>query len=785
MYVLSRLFLRSLAVWMGAAVILTGCLVELDTTGDSGIDSGTSEDATVDADTDTDTGALDASDASGIQDGGGDPVVQVASGFKATCARLASGGVTCWGDGRFGQLGNGSWETSTTPVAVTGVSDARDLAVGPFHACVVGASGGVSCWGWNDEGQLGNGIVVDSALPVDVIGLQDASQVAVGGRAYNGSSCAVHSGGSVSCWGENEMGQLGDGTTDDSEVPVTVIGITDAEEVAVGASFACARRVGGQVMCWGDNDEGQLGAGSSVASSSVGLDVTGVDDAQSLVVGDEHACVVRGSGALACWGANHEGQLGDSTWIDRNEPIHAQPTFQFTSVGLSSYSTCGRSLAGQVLCWGYGRYGQHGDGAWETRRFPVEADVPAEVLRISGGMNHLCAVTSEASVVCWGSNDFGQLGTQERSSTIVPESVQGGLTATAIAAGERFSCAVTTGGAVQCWGANGYGQLGDSTFVDRRAPATVVGIDGNALSAQDVDAMVGHACARLSDSTLRCWGRNDDGQLGDGTTANRNLPVEPQGVGATSHYAVGGYHTCAVSPGGGVQCWGYNSYGQLGDSTTEGRTLPVAVAGLTDVSAIFAGDDHTCVIRSAGTDRVLCWGRNDYGLLGDGTFVESHTPVPVVGVADASVLALGRYHSCALLLDGTVACWGYNGNRQLAVMTPARSEVPLAVGGLAGVVDLSAGEYHTCATLDTGRIRCWGSNVHRQCGSEMDHFATDSPLEVNDLLDAIAVDAGEVHTCALRSSGEVVCWGSNPQGELGTLETGTDQPTPLQVLGLP
>jgi cysteine-rich repeat protein len=285
----------------------------------------------------------------------------------------------------------------------------------------------------------------------------------------------------------------------------------------------------------------------------------------------------------------------------------------------------------------------------------------------------------------------------------------------AAAPGKEHTCVLMTTGGVKCWGRNDKGQLGDGTGSDSSVPVDVSGLSSGVVSLCSGEK---HTCAVLAGGGVKCWGLNDKGQLGDGTTTDRASPVNVSGM--SSGIAVvegGGKHTCAVTAAGAVKCWGLNDRGQVGDATTTDRLTPVDVSGVSSGAAgVSCGDKHTCAVFSAGG--VKCWGLNDKGQVGDATTTDRLTPVDVSGLTTgAAGVSCGEKHSCALLTAGGESCWGLNDVGQLGDGTTTDSLTPIAVTGLASsAVDAACGYGHTCAVLDTGGIVCWGNNNRSQLG---------------------------------------------------------------------
>ena len=234
-------------------------------------------------------------------------------------------------------------------------------------------------------------------------------------------------------------------------------------------------------------------------------------------------------------------------------------------------------------------------------------------------------------VKCWGDNSGGQLGDGTKTNRTTPVDVVTLTSGVAdVAAGTAHTCALTTAGGVKCWGRNEAGQLGDGTTTNRLTPVDVSGLSSG-VAALSADAF--HTCALTTAGGLKCWGSNNRGQLGDGTTTNRSTPVDVVGLSSgAAAVSAGGVHTCALTTAGGGKCWGGNEFGQLGDETTTNRTTPVGVVGLASgVAAVSAGSSHTCALTTAGG--VKCWGSSLVGQLGDGSAGFRTAPVDVVGFA--------------------------------------------------------------------------------------------------------------------------------------------------------
>lgn len=383
------------------------------------------------------------------------------------------------------------------------------------------------------------------------------------------------------------------------------------------------------------NDATSLGVGA-LADAGGSLSVVSIASGPS----SSHACAVTTEGGVKCWGQNEDGQLGDGSTADHATPADVSGlTSGVVAVAVGGSHTCALTSGGQVKCWGRNTYGQLGDATTSLSTTPVDVGLGAAAVAIAAGTQHSCALTNAGNVKCWGLNDAGQLGTGDFGDLVIttptPQSVVDmGAPVASIAAGAGRSCAVTTAGAAKCWGDNQFGGLGDNSQTNRASPTDVSGLSSGVAS---ISVGENHTCAVMTDGDAKCWGRNFQGQIGDGTSFNlRLVPVDV--VSGTSAISAGSVHTCAVTTAGGVHCWGDNQFGQLGDGSGQFSNVPIAVADLTSgVKSISAGTFSTFAVTTGMN--ALAWGLNSFGRLGDGTTNSAAVPVDVSGLTGGKATA--------------------------------------------------------------------------------------------------------------------------------------------------
>ena len=350
------------------------------------------------------------------------------------------------------------------------------------------------------------------------------------------------------------------------------------------------------------------------------------------------------------------------------------------------------------------------------------AQLSEPVTQISAGSYHGCALSASGGVKCWGRNDRGQLGDNSNSDRPIAVDVKGtggvgllsGIAAIAgggnLIQGSGHSCALTTSGGVKCWGGNYAGQLGNNSTSDSFTPVDVVGMSTGVVA---ISTGSSHTCALTTGGGVKCWGNNIAGELGNNSTMPSPVPVDVFGLtSGVSAISAGAYETCALTIAGGMKCWGDNTLGQLGDGSTTQRNTPVGVSGLTSgVLAIKTGNRTTCAVTATGGAK--CWGDNLYDQVGDGTMFSRHTPVDVFGLASGVVAisnSAGSEHTCALMTGGGVKCWGRDDRGQVGDNSPSipGTHFPADVVGLqGGVVGIAVQSLSTCALSATGKPRCW------------------------------------------------------------------------------
>jgi alpha-tubulin suppressor-like RCC1 family protein len=347
----------------------------------------------------------------------------------------------------------------------------------------------------------------------------------------------------VECWGDNQLGELGDGTMNASAHPVRVTGLEAARAISAGNHHACALLEGGSVRCWGSDQSGQLGdgidAGASPGSSTHATAVVGLHgSAIAISAGQDFTCALLASGEVDCWGGGYNGELGDAAQTTSPIPVKVPGVEDAIAIGAGDYDACAVLASGEAVCWG-----DNMDEELGTSPCPGPIN-----------MTHYCPT----------------------AATPVP----GVVGALGVAGGNLAACAWMSDGSAQCWGLNIGGYLGNGggavgTTWGPDAPGNVTGVSGAISITMGVD----HACALTEAGSVMCWGQNHGGQIGNGSGVDAYVPVEVPGLAGMTAVAAGGDHTCAVAGGQTIYCWGADFHGEVGDIPADAGTCDDGVPG--------------------------------------------------------------------------------------------------------------------------------------------------------------------------------------------------------------
>jgi alpha-tubulin suppressor-like RCC1 family protein len=752
----------------------------------------------------------------------GRTVTQVSAGQYHTCALDNLGTGYCWGLNSSGQDGRADTGTNFDAPVTIEPAGLDLITSGYTHSCMI-RSGRAYCWGANTYGQLGNNSTVSSSVPVPVYtggALSGVTLIQV--VAGNGYTCALDSDGVAFCWGYNADGELGNNSTTASDVPVAVntAGVLSGQtltELTAGQYAACALSAVGTAYCWGQGTSGQLGNGGT-ASSSVPVAVTASGLAFTAIDGGGlFACAVSTTGTAYCWGANASGQLGNSTTTTSDVPVlvNLPGAYVLTlTAGFNHACLVSGTTSFINYCWGDDTYGELGNGTTTTTPQSTPVTLAASsaltgktLAEINAGYQSTCATDSTGLAYCWGENNDGQVGnntttTANAAVAVTATGVLAGKDITEISPGKYDTCALDTSGAAYCWGTNSSGQAGNpDTAVNPPVPVPVVPSQPTLIAAGNI-----HSC-QINNGLVYCWGDNSNGELGNNSTMTSSVPVAVWTGGVLSgvtltEISTGTNFSCALSAAGAAYCWGLGTSGQLGNNSTTSSSTPMAVytggvlAGVT-LTQINANGASACALASTGA--AYCWGAGGSGQLGNGTTTAAQSTAVAVttsGVLSGLTLigiSTGGNTTCALASTGAAYCWGAGGSGQLGNgTTTAAQSTAVAVttsGVLAGVTltGITDGSTFACALASTGVAYCWGAGGSGQLGNGTTTAAQSTAVAVTTSgvlsggVTLTQLDAGSNSSCALSSAGAAFCWGGGAIGQLGNGSTTAAQSTPVAV----
>ena len=683
------------------------------------------------------------------------------------------------------------------------------MAGGDDHSLAVASDGSIWAWGDDSQGELGDNSNSSSDTAPARISLPNgarAIQVAAGGMF----SLALTSNGQVYAWGQNDFGQLGDNNTDPSDVPVPVdlpSGVT-IDEVSAGEDYALAVTGGGQVYAWGDDAFGQLGNGQSgsgtLSDVPVEVQLPANTSVSEVSTRGYFSLALTGSGSVLSWGAGLGGTLGNGGTSSSSTPGPVSLPADTNVINISAGDTFGLALTadGSVLAWGAGSKGQLGNGSDSESDTPTPVSLPANVTAndIAAGGSYGLAMAPGGRVYAWGDNTEGQLGSGTAggsSNTPAPVLLATHSTVASIAVGEFHALAILAptilslrssfgpsyGGTTVTITGTGLADVTGVKFGSTPAPAFTVR-SANSVTATvpagrgtvDVTAQVtlpaptigslsvpADRYTYVAGGTAIAWGQGGAGTLGNGASANADLPVVSTfGAGVKiTQLSSEMSSSLALTSTGQVYQWG------RGTSTP---TLVRFPAGTT-VTHISAESDAALALTSSG--QVYAWGANANAELGDGNTNPVNTPVKValpVGVTPTAIAGQG-YGGLVLASTGLVYAWGLNNHGQVGDGTTATRAAPVPVSLPAGItVTEVAGEFSTgLALASNGQVLAWGDNADGELGSGSTAPESLTPATVSlPAGDGITAIAGEAYDgLALTSAGRVLAWGLGKDGELG------------------
>lgn len=739
--------------------------------------------------------------------GAGRTAKSVAAGSWHTCAILDTDALKCWGNDGDGQLGYDGIEyqydgngdltvynigNAAGDMAGLGTVNlgngrtAKAVAAAGSHTCAILDNDALKCWGSNYTGELGlddmntkGNVAGDmAALPTVNLGTgRTAKMISLGDE----STCAILDNNTLKCWGRGIYGNLGYDST--------------GSKGDTAGSMAALPAV-------------NLGTGRTALSISIGMN---------------HSCAILDDSKLKCWGRGQTGRLGYDSTVNKGKAAGEMAALATVNLGTGrtakkvaagGYHTCAILDNNLVKCWGGGGLGNDGQGikgdtaGSMASLTTVNLGSGRTATDITAGYGTTCAILDDSTLKCWGTyNDSGQQGNNStaRGGTsslswfgLSSVNLGTGRTAKFVDAGMN-TCAILDNDSLKCWGYNANGQLGYDSTTDiggtAGSMAALAPVNlGTSRTAKVIAKSGTHTCAILDNESLKCWGYNSVGQLGYDDTAQRGgtagsmaaLAAVNLGTGRTAKsIGVGDNHTCAILDNNAVKCWGYGWQGQLGNDTAGSKgnaSGDMASLGTVNLGAgrtakaVDVGHDHTCAILD--NDTLKCWGANGSGQLGyDDTTNRGDTTGSMGALAavnlgtgrTAKAVSAGSYSTCVILDNDTAKCWGQSSS--IAYGESVLHDFGSSAGDMATLPILNFGAGRTpksivaganntyCALLDNYAVNCWGGGYSSQPGLSILNLPYVTTISFFDTYYAY---------CSIRGDGNLLCWGPNTYGQLGS-----------------
>ena len=668
--------------------------------------------------------------------------------LNSYCFILKSSGVLkCWGTNKNGQLGSGNTVNLEFPTVIdAGTAYAKvslSYTSGGEFGCGVTALGKLKCWGDNTYYQLGDGTTTASLVPKDIDAATGYADVCTGGS----HGCGITTLGDLKCWGNNSSGQVGKGFAGSQTTPIVIDSGTKYSSVSCGNIINCGITTASDLKCWGENSNNFLGVSTGGDALSPTVIDAGVKYSK-VSAGWTAICGITDQGDAKCWGSNSSGEVGIGSLSVTYAPTMISSSEKFKDISAKGNSTisesCGITNSQKLYCWGRGNVTPQlkGEGVdfqsiklGENSRCTIaNQGALSGVLRCD--LETVKSVLSPKQLLTNETVEKMNLGHGDRFCRINNKKLICNLEAagasaitfdqssnyTAVSSSGGTICALTEQNKIKCFGSNSSGGIGDGTIVNKAEPVLIdVSTSYKFISVGD-----DHTCAITMNNKLKCWGVNSAGQIGDGTTTQRLVPVDVDSMNDYLTVSAGVKYTCAITIANRLKCWGDNTFGQLGDNTTTQRLVPTNVNSVLTFKSVSAArapnnglssQTHTCAISQA--DDLYCWGDNTYYQLGDGTNVQSLSPLVIdSGTKYSKVLTSAKRlffstsysdaYSCGLTLTGQIKCWGENIKGQLGMGDFLSKTLPTSINSVSTYKDFSVGGFMVCAQRSDNLLQCWG-----------------------------------------------------------------------------